>query len=92
MSETLNITITNLTINVTAGQRRPAMSDLLESLLANLHIVPADENGKTDDAPAGDTASTVPHLLRRPWTPSRVTWWRSCNQPTSSPCAAWVPS
>jgi hypothetical protein len=58
MSKTLNITITNLTINVTAGQRRPAMSDLLESLFANLHIVPADENGKTDDAPAGDTAST----------------------------------
>ena len=58
MSKTLNITITNLTINVTAGQRRPAMSDLLESLFANLHIVPADENGKTDGAPAGDTAST----------------------------------
>lgn len=62
MPKTLNITITNLTINVTAGQRRPAMSDLLESLLANLHIVPADENGKTDEpnteqpaAPAVDT-------------------------------------
>lgn len=59
MSKTLNITITNLTINVTAGQRRPAMSDLLESLLANLHIVPADENGKTDDAPAAQTVDTL---------------------------------
>lgn len=61
MSKTLNITITNLTINVTAGQRRPAMSDLLESLLesllANLHIVPADENGKTDEPSTEQTAA-----------------------------------
>lgn len=64
MSKTINITINNLTINVTAGQRRPAMSDLLESLLANLHIVPADENGKPDEASTEQAAAPVVDTLK----------------------------
>lgn len=62
MSKTTNITINNLHITVGAASSGSRMSDLLGAMLGSIHLVPADENGKTDEpsteqaaAPAVDT-------------------------------------
>lgn len=60
MSKTTTITINNLHITVGAASSGSRMSDLLGAMLGSIHLVPADENGKNDDAHADTEQAAAP--------------------------------
>lgn len=64
MSKTTNITINNLHITVGTASSGSRMSDLLGALLGSIHLVPADENGKTDEPSTEQAAAPVVDTLK----------------------------
>lgn len=64
MSKTTNITINNLHITVGAASSGSRMSDLLGALLGSIHLVPADENGKSDEPSTEQAAAPVVDTLK----------------------------
>ena len=64
MSKTTNITINNLHITVGSASSGSRMSDLLGALLGSIHLVPADENGKTDEPSTEQTSAPAVDTLK----------------------------